>query len=279
MPELPEVETVRRSLAPAVGATITGVRYSGLPLRLKKKLNLRAHRSAATDAAIEGARRLGKYLLVDLVDGPASILIHLGMSGRLRIMRSVDDEPPHTHVVWSLADGRELRFSDPRRFGQVDLVPRGDERSHPALAKLGIDPLVDELDGPALHALTRRSRQVIKTFLLDQRQVAGVGNIYASEALWMARIRPTVRANTLSGPRAASLARAIPAVLERALTHGGTSLRDFIAADGRTGEFADYLQVYGRDGEACLRRGCRSRIKRVSTQGRATFFCPGCQLR
>jgi len=279
MPELPEVETVRRSLAPAFGARVEQVRYSGLPLRLRKKLDLRAQRRAAEGAGIEGARRLGKYLLVDLQDREWAILVHLGMSGRLRIMSAAEPEPPHTHVVWALADGRELRFSDPRRFGQVDLVQRGAERDHPALAKLGIDPLEDPLDGPTLYELMHPSRQAIKAFLLDQRKVAGIGNIYASEALWMAQIRPSARANTVSKARAVRLAEAIPAVLRRALTKGGTSLKDFIAADGRTGEFAEYLQVYGRDGGDCLRDDCDGVIRRQVTQGRATFYCPGCQPR
>jgi formamidopyrimidine-DNA glycosylase len=174
---------------------------------------------------------------------------------------------------------REIRYSDPRRFGQVSTVDRGREREHPALAVLGRDPIEETIDGDWLYQQTRASRRTLKAFLLDQRVIAGVGNIYACEALWEARIRPTLRAHQLSRPRAAALAAAVRAVLDRALTHGGTSLRDFVDADGREGENSHYLWVYGRDDEPCMRPDCGTFISRRVIEGRATFFCRRCQQR
>jgi formamidopyrimidine-DNA glycosylase len=286
MPELPEVETVRRTLAPAVGLRVVDVWASGLPLRLNHPVPAAALRDAALGRSIEAVRRWGKYLLMDLVDGPASILVHLGMSGRLRLMDASQPRPPHTHVALALAAGRsgraaglELRYSDPRRFGMVDLAVRGQERAHPALAGLGVDPLHGGLTGALLYAASRGVRRGIKLFILDQRMLAGVGNIYASEALWVARIRPGMEARLLSRPRAEALAQAIHEVFARALEHGGTSLRDFVNADGHEGENAHYLHVYDRAGQPCPRAECGQLIRRTVVQGRSTFHCPRCQRR
>lgn len=286
MPELPEVETVRRTLAPAVGARVVEVWTSGLPLRLNHPVPAAALREATVGRTIEAVRRWGKYLLIDLTGGPVSILVHLGMSGRLRLMDASTPRPAHTHVVFVLAGkgarargGLELRYSDPRRFGMVDVVVRGQERAHPALAGLGMDPLETALTGELLYAASRGVRRSIKLFLLDQRMVAGVGNIYASEALWQSRIRPTMEARRLSRARAADLAQAVHDVFARALEHGGTSLRDFVNADGREGENAAYLLVYDRAGQPCPRPECGQLIRRTVLQGRSTFHCPRCQRR
>ncbi|HLU66722.1 MAG TPA: bifunctional DNA-formamidopyrimidine glycosylase/DNA-(apurinic or apyrimidinic site) lyase [Kofleriaceae bacterium] len=280
MPELPEVETVRRTLEPAVGRRVRGVWTSGLPLRLNRPVDRAGLARAATGAVIAGVRRRGKYLLIDLAGRDRLILVHLGMSGRLRIVPARAPRAPHTHVVLSLTGGRELRYSDPRRFGLVDLAPAGGrEREHPSLAVLGRDPLVERVTGAFLHEAARRSRQTMKSILLDQGIVAGVGNIYASEALWLAGVPPTLRGVRLDRARADALARAIRAVLRRALERGGTSLRDFVDADGVAGENADYLRVYGRAGAPCPRRACSGRIRRTVIQGRATFHCPACQRR
>lgn len=277
MPELPEVETVRRTLAPIIGAQVTRVWHSGLPLHLNRPVDLRALRRAAVGAAVERIDRLGKYLLV-YFEGRADLaVVHLGMSGRLRVFPDGARAVAHTHVVWSLADGRSVRYSDPRRFGFVGTAHRGAERDHPSLARIGIDPLTGSFSGAALHELTQGSWQPIKTFLLDQRKVAGLGNIYAAEALWTARIRPTLRAHRLSAARADTLARAIRRVLRHALTHGGTSLKDFVNATGSPGNHRKHLRVYGREGLRCARPGCGAQIRRILSQGRATFFCPRCQ--
>ena len=283
MPELPEVETVRRTLSPAVGATVTGLWTSGLPLHLGRTIDVAELRRAALGARLESVRRCGKYLLLDFEDRDRVVLVHLGMSGRFRLAPARSARPAHTHAVLRLQypDGRrgELRLSDPRRFGLVASARREREREHPSLAGLGVDPLEDGLDGDTLFSATRGSRRPIKAALVDQRIVAGVGNIYASEALWRARIHPETESGRLSRARCAALAEAIVAALEGALTRGGTSLRDFVAADGAAGENADYLWVYGRAGAACPRERCRGTVARSVLQGRATFACTGCQRR
>lgn len=284
MPELPEVETVRRTLAPAIGLRVESVWTSGFPLRLNQKVDRRMLTRAARGHAIEDVRRLGKYLLLDFLGSNRSVLVHLGMSGRLRLMDTRTQRAPHTHVVFQLrdphsSDARELRYSDPRRFGQVTWVHRGREREHPSLARLGLDPLVEELTGAHLHARMKKTARPIKIFLLDQQAVAGVGNIYASEALWQARIRPTTPANRISRKRADALAAAVIEVFDRALGHGGTSLRDFVNADGQEGSHAHYLWVYDQEGNPCPRPDCQALIRRSVMQNRATFHCPRCQRR
>jgi formamidopyrimidine-DNA glycosylase len=284
MPELPEVETVRRTLAPLLGRKVTAAWGSGLPLHMQRPVDIASIRRAMTGGVVEGVRRWGKYLFVDLEGRSSRLVVHLGMTGRLRISAASEPRPKHTHVALALARGRagsaaELRFTDPRRFGQVFLVEQGRERAHPNLARLGEDPLTGDVSGRFLYERSRGRRGQLKTFLLDQSVIAGVGNIYASEALWQAQIRPTLAPAKLSKPRAQRLADAVNGVLEHALRDGGTSLRDFVAADGKTGEHAEYLKVYGREGESCPRRGCEGRIRRTVLGGRATFSCPRCQSR
>ncbi len=276
MPELPEVETVRRTLAPALDAKVTAVRSSGKPLHMRRHPPIAAITKAVVGQRVVGLRRIGKYLLVD-IGAEAVLVVHLGMSGRFRIVDAKSTEAPHTHVVLALDRGRELRFTDPRRFGQVDLVRRGAEREHPALAELGPDPLVDGVTGAYLHEQARRRKVSLKAFLLDQSVLAGVGNIYASEALWRAKLHPARRTHRLDAAQARALAAAVRKVIDDSLTRGGTSLKDFVDADGNEGENADYLKVYGREGEPCPR--CRTKIRRTVIQGRATYSCPTCQSR
>jgi len=273
VPELPEVETVRRTLAPAIGAVVASAWDSGMGLHVHRKPPRKKLR-ALVGATITGVRRHGKYLLVDL-DRDRTLLVHLGMTGRLLIAAPAAPRAKHTHLVLELRDGRSLRFVDARRFGQLDVIEREREREHPALAELGPDPLTHGIDVAALHRRARARTTTLKAFVLDQRVLAGVGNIYASEALWRAKLRPTTRSNKLTAAQAARLADAIHEVLRHALDHGGTSLRDFVDAAGTEGENADYLWVYGRAGEPCSR--CGTRIRRIVLQGRATYFCPTCQ--
>ena len=272
MPELPEVETVRRTLMPALGERIAAVWDSGKPLHMQRKPP-RAKLAKLVGAKITALRRHGKYLLVD-TDRPQSLLVHLGMTGRFCIHTKADPRRDHTHLVLDLGT-RELRFIDARRFGQLDVVEREREREHPALAVLGPDALTDGIDPATLVAIAKKRRTPLKAFLLDQSVVAGVGNIYASEALWRARLRPTKRANKLTARAAELLAAAIRETIDNALANGGTTLSDFVAADGVAGENADYLWVYDRAGEPCLR--CKTKIKRAVHQGRATYYCPTCQ--
>lgn len=272
MPELPEVETVRRTLTPAIGGTILSVWDSAQGLHMKRKPP-RAALKKLVGTTITGVRRHGKYLLVD-TDGPSSLLVHLGMTGRFRINQKDDPRAKHTHLVLDLGT-RELRFSDPRRFGQLDVVTRAKEREHPSLSILGPDPIVDGIDVTAFHARAKGKKAMLKAFVLDQSVLAGVGNIYASEALWRAKLRPTTRAHRLTLDRAKVLAAAILEVLNHALEKGGTTLSDFVDANGYAGGNAEYLWVYDRKGEPCPR--CKAPIKRSVLQGRATYFCPTCQ--
>jgi len=273
MPELPEVETVRRTLRPAVGAKIVAVWDSGKPLHMQRKPPRKRLRSLI-GARITKIRRHGKYLLVD-TDTPDSLLVHLGMTGRFLIVGEATPRSKHTHLVLWLDDGRELRFVDARRFGQLDVVARDQEKQHAALSILGPDPLEHGISGELLFERSRGRKTTLKAFVLDQNVLAGVGNIYASEALWKAQLRPSKRAHKLTHDTARRLAEAILEVLHNALDNGGTSLRDFVNADGAEGENAEYLWVYGRAGEECLR--CKSLIRRAVHQGRATYYCPTCQ--
>ena len=266
MPELPEVESVRRGLVRRRlrGVAVARVRSSGKPLRLARPQPLAALRRATHGHRVIDVRRIGKYLLLDL-DGRWSVLVHLGMSGNLLTAKRAEPWAPHTHVVFELADGRDLRFVDPRRFGMVDVVERGRERAHPALAVLGPDPIAEGLPPDHLRTASATRSTPVKQFILDQGVLAGVGNIYASEALW------------LGGEGAAALTVAIQDVLEFAIENGGTTLRDFVGADGVPGDNGEYLLVYGRAGEACPR--CGTAIKKATQAGRATYWCPTCQPR
>lgn len=273
MPELPEVETVRRTLAPAIGARIAAVWDSGMPLHMKRRPP-RKKLQALVGAKLTAVRRHGKYLLLD-TDRPETLLVHLGMTGRLCIYKKGEPRASHTHLVLDLGR-RELRFMDARRFGQLDVLARAEERAHPALAVLGPDALVHGVDPAALlEVARRRQRTTLKAFLLDQSVIAGVGNIYASEALWRAGLRPTARARRLTSERARKLADAVREVIANALENGGTTLADFVAADGTKGDNVDYLWVYDREGQPCPR--CKGKIRRSVQQGRATYFCPTCQ--
>lgn len=272
MPELPEVETVRRTLTPAVGAKILAVWDSGKGLHMQRKPP-RKKLAQLVGATITAVRRHGKYLLVD-TDGPLSLLVHLGMTGRFMIVPKGKPRGNHTHLVLDL-DDRELVFNDARRFGQLDVVERANERAHAGLAVLGPDALVDGVDPDRLVTQAKARRTTLKSFVLDQSVIAGVGNIYASEALWRAKLRPTRRSNKLTVANAKLLADAIRETITNALENGGTTLSDFVNADGAEGNNADYLWVYDRAGEPCMR--CKAKIKRAVHQGRATYYCPTCQ--
>jgi formamidopyrimidine-DNA glycosylase len=275
MPELPEVETIVRGLQPRVrGRRIESVWWSGQPLHLRRKVDLSGLRAVAVGHAITGVRRIGKFILLG-VDGPpdSGVLIHLGMTGRLRVEPAAGARAPHTHVAFGLAGGQELRFADARRFGWVE--PGRPFSASAALARVGPDPLT-ALDAPTLAAALTGVRAPIKAFLMDQKRVAGLGNIYVAEALYRAGIHPAAAAGRVRR-RAPELLAAIRAVLEGGIARRGTTLRDYVDADGRSGDNAPSLLVYGRAGETCRR--CGTGIKRRVDAGRSTFFCPGCQRR
>jgi formamidopyrimidine-DNA glycosylase len=273
VPELPEVETVRRSLTPhLVGRRVVGV--EARRVRLREGISPTSWHRRFRGAAIVGLDRRGKYLLV--YAERAVGVFHLGMSGRIVLTRPEEPRAPHTHLVLRMDSGVEVRFVDPRRFG-VALALRPEElRSHAGLAHLGPDPLSAEMDAALLRAAAR-SRAPIRSVLLDQTVLAGLGNIYANEALARAGISPLRRACSIPSTRMAALAGGIRAVLGEALEAGGTTLSDggFVNASGDGGYFAVRLLVYGREGEPCP--ACGTRIKRRVLTGRSVFYCPRCQ--
>jgi len=269
MPELPEVETTRRGLAPhLVGRTVTALDIRQPRLRWPIPAALRKNLPGQRIDAIE---RRAKYLLVHTEAGSA--LLHLGMSGSLRVLPAATPFGAHDHVDWRLDSGRVLRFTDPRRFGSQLWQPVG--KVHPLLAGLGPEPLSDDFDGDRLWERSRGRSAAVKTFLMDQAIVVGVGNIYASEALFGAGIHPKRAAGSVSRERYARLAGEVKRVLTYAITRGGTTLRDFLDPDGVPGYFEQELFVYGRDGKPC--KVCGTPIRVVTLGQRSTFYCPHCQ--
>jgi formamidopyrimidine-DNA glycosylase len=277
MPELPEVETVVRTLRPQiVGRTIRAVWSSGLPLRMARPLDEAALRSRCQGASVAAVARRGKYVLIDLEQRrheTSTLLVHLGMTGRLCVEDAAVARLKHTHVAWRLSDGRELRFVDARRFGWVQVA--GDVDALPEIAGLGPDPLA-ELDAETLARILATSSAPIKAFLLDQRRIAGLGNIYACEALFRSCIHPRTQARRVRG-KAAALLRAIRQTLQAGIDNCGTSFRDFVDANGAPGKNVGALLVYGRENEAC--KACGGRVRRIVDAGRSTFFCARCQKR
>ncbi|MFN3746833.1 MAG: bifunctional DNA-formamidopyrimidine glycosylase/DNA-(apurinic or apyrimidinic site) lyase [Hyphomicrobiaceae bacterium] len=289
MPELPEVETIRRGLEPVlVGARITRVEQRRADLRFPFPDNFGPR---LTDRTVVSLARRAKYLLAHLDDG-AVLIIHLGMSGRISITgegqlgaftHNQRNRGDHDHVVLRLASGTEIVYNDPRRFGLMDLATAAALDTHPLLAGLGVEPLGPDLTPEyiARHAAGRRSD--LKSFLLDQRIIAGLGNIYVCEALFRAHLKPTRAASclaTASGRPNARVVALIPhirAVLEDAIAAGGSTLKDYAQADGSLGYFQHSFHVYGREGEPCLAPACRGIVRRTVQAGRSTFFCPACQ--
>lgn len=272
MPELPEVETTRRGIAPHVlGETITNVIVRDRRLRWPVTRNLK---KTLTGQQIRKLDRRGKYLLFYLDRG--YLLCHLGMSGSLRILHQGQPHTKHDHVDICFASGSLLRFHDPRRFGAL-LWFADDPAYNKLLKHLGPEPLQTEFDGDYLFRSSRGRTQSIKTLIMDSRIVVGVGNIYANEALFMAGIRPTAKAGKISRKRHWLLADSIKHVLNLALVKGGTTLRDFLNSDGKPGYFRHELAVYDRAGKSC--RVCSQPIQQIRQGQRSSFYCRVCQSR
>jgi formamidopyrimidine-DNA glycosylase len=277
MPELPEVETTRRGLLATLEGQVLQTVEARVPaLRFPLPVDLAAR---LTGRKVIGIDRRAKYLLVALEDSQV-LLVHLGMSGRMRVFPPGDSLPPpekHDHVIFRTGEGSEIRFNDARRFGAMDLMAADEVASHPLLRDLGPEPLGNEFDGALLAARLQGRRSPIKAALLDQKTVAGLGNIYVCEALYHAGLSPKRGAYTVQGARAERLAEAVRRVLNEAIAAGGSSLRDFRHADGELGYFQKQFSVYGREGESCPRcaeagktAGC---IHRIVQSGRSTFYC------
>jgi formamidopyrimidine-DNA glycosylase len=269
MPELPEVETTRRGIAPYLeGRRVLDVVIRQPRLRWPIPT---AVREKLPGQKIEHVDRRAKYLLAHTAAGTA--LMHLGMSGSLRVLTADAPIGIHDHYDWILDSGKILRFTDPRRFGSLLWQPPGE--THPLLANLGPEPLSDAFDGLYLWKKSRGRSASVKIFLMDQFVVVGVGNIYASEALFAAGIHPKRAAGSVSRARCDRLAGEVKRILAYAITRGGTTLRDFLSPDGAPGYFEQELFVYGRGGEAC--KVCGTPIRVITLGQRSTFFCPHCQ--
>ncbi|MEE9481235.1 MAG: bifunctional DNA-formamidopyrimidine glycosylase/DNA-(apurinic or apyrimidinic site) lyase [Kiloniellales bacterium] len=276
MPELPEVETIVRGLRPHLeGRRLVRVVQRRPDLRFPFPENFAAR---LTGRRVTGLGRRAKYMLIGL-DGGEVLLCHLGMSGRMVLDRTEDATlDPHDHVVFETDAGERIRFNDVRRFGLMDLVAEQDLQAHKLLRDLGPEPLGNAFNGAALATALKGRRTPIKAALLDQRIVAGLGNIYACEALFHAGLSPRRQAYTVQGGRAQRLAWAVRDVLQRAIEAGGSSLRDYVQADGELGYFQHHWAVYGREMEPCPGCTCeRARtgaIRRITQAGRSTFYCP-----
>ncbi len=272
MPELPEVETIARRLRRTIiGKNIAAVTLSGFALRRPVRADLTVKLAGRS---VRKVLRRGKYLLIELV--PRGYwLIHLGMSGRIFYDPPAELASPHTHARVRFSDGSELHYRDHRRFGLLELYELDHPGQVPEIHALGCDPLSSGFTAERLWELLQVSRQPVKSLLLDQRRIAGLGNIYVCEALFRARLHPFRPSCSLSPSDCRRLRRSIRAVLRAALRHRGTSFSDFMDSAGQKGDHQRYLHVYQREGKRCRR--CGSRIERIQRAGRSTFFCPKCQ--
>ncbi|MEM9581631.1 MAG: bifunctional DNA-formamidopyrimidine glycosylase/DNA-(apurinic or apyrimidinic site) lyase [Pseudomonadota bacterium] len=282
MPELPEVETVMRGLQPVMeGKRIAQALVHRPDLRWPFPENMAGRLTGQTITAM---RRRSKYILADL-SSDETLLIHLGMSGRMQI----DDAPTaefhkspgliekHDHVIFEMDSGARVRFNDARRFGAMDLIPTNDIESHWLIEKIGPEPLGNQFDETYLRSKLNARNTPIKSALLDQRIVAGLGNIYVCEVLHRTGISPKRKAGGLSAKRIASLVPAIRAVLTEAIEAGGSSLRDHRQTNGELGYFQHNFAVYDREAQACAKQGCNGQIKRIVQSGRSSFYCTTCQ--
>ena len=281
MPELPEVETVRRGLEPIlVGKQFARVEQRRQDLRFPLPQRFGERLSGRKVKALD---RRAKYLLARL-DGGEVLVMHLGMTGRFSINGAAKGPPPkHEHIVFHLGDGTRVRYSDTRRFGYMDLIPSKSLDSHALFKGLGVEPLGESFTAEWLALRLKGKATSIKAALLDQRLIAGLGNIYACEALFRAGISPLRLAGTLatrSGKptkQTEALVAAVKAALDDAIKAGGSSLRDYKRADGRLGRFQHRFKVYGRAGKPCAKKGCGGTVRRIVQGGRSTFYCPTCQ--
>lgn len=268
MPELPEVETTRKGIEPFLaGQSISSIDVRNKQLRWPVSTEIALLRSAQVQAVL----RRGKYIILQFDQG--AMLIHLGMSGSMRVVEAGDVLKKHDHLVFHLAGNKQLRFNDPRRFGSV--LWSTDWQAHPLICTLGPEPLSEAFDAQYLYALAKRRSVAIKQFIMNSQVVVGVGNIYANEALFLAGIHPKRAVNRISLARMATLVAQIKQVLDKAIVQGGTTLRDFVGSDGKPGYFQQQLFVYGRAGEPC--KQCATPLKEIRMNNRSTVFCVNCQ--
>ncbi|MBW8309431.1 MAG: bifunctional DNA-formamidopyrimidine glycosylase/DNA-(apurinic or apyrimidinic site) lyase [Candidatus Paracaedibacteraceae bacterium] len=276
MPELPEVETVCRSLAQMLqGYQINKVDLYRLDLRYPFPPLMNELLQGTTVIEIE---RRAKYILMH-TDSGYTWLIHLGMSGRIHELALTDMPGKHDHMVIHLEDGRRIAYNDPRRFGYMDLVPRPSIHQSIHLKNLGFEPLASQLTAEIFYRLLSKVKRPIKTALLDQRLVVGLGNIYVCEALWQSKIHPQENACNLTKEQVEILLKSAQEILQKAIKAGGSTLKDYRQVNGELGYFQHTFSVYDREARACQRLSCNGTIKRISQSGRSTFYCPNCQRR
>ena len=270
MPELPEVETVVTGLQPQIiGKSLLHVTDSGKKLRYPLP-----DFSVILKSTVSDIQRRAKYLLFHF-NNSQTLIWHLGMTGQFHVLPDSEESTKHEHVTFPFTDGTPLRYRDARRFGYGGICPTSQLTEHLWIQKLGIEPLTSEFDGVHLQQLLMNKKVSIKQAIMDNAVVVGVGNIYASESLFRSGILPTTPSNSLSLPKLKKLAQNIKEVLSEAIEAGGSTISDFVKADGKPGYFAHSFKVYGRDGEPCLT--CKTPIQRTVQNGRASFFCPHCQ--
>lgn len=272
MPELPEVETIRRALSKhLIGRRIETVRVR--EPRLRWPVDTKRLTRLVTGRPISDIGRRAKYLHIEL--GENTLILHLGMSGRLLYHSAPPSLEKHDHVIFTFDDGDEMRFRDPRRFGMIEAIATAEIATYPRFVHLGVEPLANGTRAPKLFEQARKLQRPVKNLLMDATFIVGVGNIYANEALFYAGIHPQTPASHLGLNDWKRLLRQVRAVLRKAIAKGGTTLNDFVDSNGEIGYFQLSLAVYGREGEACPR--CGSAIQRITQVGRSTFFCPTCQ--
>lgn len=273
MPELPEVETIRKGLQKnIIGKRI--VKVDVRDTRLRWPVDAGKLQLAVVGKSILAISRRAKYLLVEL-EGNRVLILHLGMSGSILLLDENRELDKHDHVIFYFDDRSEMRFRDPRRFGMIDTCPAKELKSHARFASLGFEPLSKKLSGEILNGKASNVTKPIKNLLMDASFIVGVGNIYANEALFEAGIHPLTPSNRLRAGDWQRLLAKIQRVLEAAIAKGGTTLNDFVNSMGDPGYFQLSLSVYGREGEACIR--CGKKVERIVLVGRSTFFCPSCQ--
>ncbi|WP_417462369.1 bifunctional DNA-formamidopyrimidine glycosylase/DNA-(apurinic or apyrimidinic site) lyase [Kordiimonas sp.] len=277
MPELPEVETVRRGLAPVLEGVVIKSAVARRPdLRIPIPLDFSAR---LTDNKVERLTRRSKYILIECTDG-LIVILHLGMSGRVTITPAGADVPEpgkHDHIILATERGDHIFYNDTRRFGMVTFTTSEDMATHPLIKNIGPEPLGNAFNTDVLNDGLTGRKSSIKAALLDQKLVAGLGNIYVCEALWRAGIHPARTAHSVTGEGASRLVPVIRDVLNEAIEAGGSTLKDYARTDGELGYFQHSFKAYGREGEGCSKPGCGGTVERIVQQGRSSFFCGTCQ--
>ena len=273
MPELPEVQAVCDGLKQRIlNRVVEGITVREPRLRWPVQSEELAR--LVVGQKVSGVQRIAKYIVVQF-QNEVSLLIHLGMSGRIGLVSADENLRKHDHVIFSIGDGEELRFNDPRRFGMVEAVETSKLDTHPRIENLGVEPFSSEFNAKAFYELSRGAKIAIKKFIMDSKRLVGVGNIFASESLFLAGMHPNTKAGRISRQRWEKLISSIVLVLTEAIKRGGTTIRDFENLDGDAGSFTQQLTVYGKEGEICFR--CKRVIRKMIHSARSTYYCPGCQ--